>query len=132
MVGLAVLGTVLGLLGLNIWAVVDVARRPDGAWKAIGADKTLWLLLVLLTGLPAAIAYLAAIRPRFDRLALAPAQPHAIAAPAGWYPDPSMPGYVRYFDGTWWTTHVTPSAFVVPPGGPGAGPPTRGWPSDPR
>jgi Protein of unknown function (DUF2510) len=43
------------------------------------------------------------------------------AAPAGWYPDAAMPGQLRYWDGTAWTAHTSPSA--APP--PGAGPPPQ-------
>lgn len=29
--------------------------------------------------------------------------------PAGWYPDPKMPGTQRYWDGTEWSDHVAPA-----------------------
>lgn len=96
------------LLGLNIWAIVDVARRNEHAFKAIKSDKTMWLVLVLLVGLPAAIAYLAAVRPRLE------SPPPQLALP-GWYPDPSAPGYVRYHDGASWTAAITP---MLPPAQP--------------
>ena len=36
--------------------------------------------------------------------------------PAGWYPDPSVAGQVRYFDGHGWTEHTqpTPQAIAAP------------------
>ncbi|CAB5038215.1 unannotated protein [freshwater metagenome] len=36
--------------------------------------------------------------------------------PAGWYPDPSVAGQVRYFDGQGWTEHTqpTPQAIAAP------------------
>ena len=37
-------------------------------------------------------------------------------APPGWYPDPSAPGAVRWFDGVRWTQHSAPAApaWAVP------------------
>jgi hypothetical protein len=35
-------------------------------------------------------------------------------APAGWYPDTSMPGTQRYWTGTAWTNHVAPLAPIQP------------------
>lgn len=99
---------VFALLGLNIWAIVDVARRNDQQFKAIRSDKTMWLVLVLLAGLPAAIAYLAAVRPRLE------SPPPQLALP-GWYPDPSAPGYLRYHDGASWTAALAP---MLPPAQP--------------
>jgi hypothetical protein len=34
--------------------------------------------------------------------------------PAGWYPDPEMPGQQRYWDGTQWTEHRAPGAPQAP------------------
>ena len=36
--------------------------------------------------------------------------------PAGWYPDPGSPGYIRWFDGAQWTHHVQPAMQPPPPG----------------
>ncbi|HUR15496.1 MAG TPA: DUF2510 domain-containing protein [Mycobacteriales bacterium] len=45
----------------------------------------------------------------------------AAPAPAAWYPDPSTPGQLRWFDGVQWTGHVHPAAppqyGTVPPWG---------------
>jgi hypothetical protein len=119
---------VLALVGLNIWAIVDVARQPEHAWKAIKQDRTLWLVLTLLAGLPCSIAYLVAIRPKLD------AVPAMLALP-GWYPDPAMPGVMRYHDGTGWTAHAMPMLPPAQPPYPYAHPPyppppptPPGWP----
>jgi uncharacterized RDD family membrane protein YckC len=53
--------------------------------------------------------------------------------PAGWYPDPVVPGAQRYFDGAAWTAHfVPPPPPPAPAGFPGAyaspwGAPPRQW-----
>lgn len=33
----------------------------------------------------------------------------AVVPPAGWYPEPGDPRWVRYWDGAQWTTHLSPS-----------------------
>ncbi len=45
--------------------------------------------------------------------------------PAGWYPDPSAPGNVRYWDGVIWTEHRQPAPPTTPPVGGGQ------WPAGP-
>lgn len=35
--------------------------------------------------------------------------------PAGWYPDPSAPNQLRWWDGAQWTTHVQPTPVAAPP-----------------
>lgn len=110
----------LGVLGLSIYAIVDVASRSDREFKAIGSERTTWLLLVLFVTLPAAIAYLVGVRPR-----LVAAPPVPLALP-GWYPDPTVPTYLRYHDGVSWTIHVTPMLPAAPPPPPPApAPPHR-------
>lgn len=76
----------LGLLGWNIWAIVDCARRPDHQWAAAGQDKTTWLLLLILVGLVLGfgcgitwivmpILYMAIPRPRLQAVAQLPPPP---------------------------------------------------------
>lgn len=45
-------------------------------------------------------------------------------APAGWYPDPTVPGQRRYWDGTAWTEHTAAGAGAPPTAG-SAGPAPR-------
>ncbi len=48
---------VLAQFGLQIWAVVDIYRRPASA--VAGGRKVVWLLVVLLTNLLGPLLYLA-------------------------------------------------------------------------
>lgn len=36
-----------------------------------------------------------------------------MAIQAGWYPDPNMPGQLRYWDGATWTAQVAPAAGAI-------------------
>jgi hypothetical protein len=49
---------------LPIWALVDAAVRPDTAYRTIGQNKVLWILLSLFTWVVGPLAYLLAIRPK--------------------------------------------------------------------
>ncbi|MFE4501717.1 DUF2510 domain-containing protein [Rhodococcus sp. NPDC056743] len=33
----------------------------------------------------------------------------------GWYPDQQSPGFIRWYDGTQWTSHVQPANTPPPP-----------------
>jgi len=64
---------ILGIASLvvPIWAIVDAASRPSGAFNAAGSSKALWITLIavfsLLTGVLGLIlgcVYLGSIRPR--------------------------------------------------------------------
>jgi hypothetical protein len=48
----------------------------------------------------------------------------SMATPAGWYPDPGVPGTERWWDGTAWTAHTRPPQAPVPLPAVGFGPPT--------
>ena len=64
---------VLGAVGIvvPIWAIVDAASRPSGAFAAAGSSKGMWITLIAVfwfltgvIGLILACVYLATIRPR--------------------------------------------------------------------
>lgn len=89
-VGLLVVGALLALLlvpvGLLVFALVDLLRRPDPEWAWSGQDRLTWVLVVLFVGLLGPILYLVVARPRLDqaryRLALAAGWPAPVAGPA--------------------------------------------------
>jgi uncharacterized protein DUF2516 len=61
---------VVGLL-VPVWAIVDAASRPAGAFTAAGSSKAMWITLIVvfwlvtgLVGFVLACVYLASIRPR--------------------------------------------------------------------
>ncbi len=71
--GLIILFLILILvtLVLPIWAVVEAASRPYGAFTAAGSSKVLWIVLIIvfwlltwIVGIVLSVVYLAAIRPR--------------------------------------------------------------------
>jgi hypothetical protein len=70
---------VVGLV-VPIWAIVDAASRPSGAFSAAGSSKTMWIVLIVvgwlvtgLIGIILAVVYLASIRPRVRTVGPSPA-----------------------------------------------------------
>jgi hypothetical protein len=61
---LFVLLVILLVIALPIWAVLDAAIRPNGAWQAAEQSKVVWVLVILFMPLLGSILYFAAIRPR--------------------------------------------------------------------
>jgi len=58
-------------LVIPVWAIVDAASRPSGAFAAAGSSKPMWIVLIVigwlvtgLIGIVLAVVYLALIRPR--------------------------------------------------------------------
>lgn len=66
---LVIILTILPLLVLPIWGVVDAAMRPDSAWSAAGRSKVAWVVLQLVFWGPGAIVYFAAVRPKLKAAA---------------------------------------------------------------
>jgi hypothetical protein len=63
----------LAVFALEIWAFIDVIKRPDWAFQAAGTSKTTWILLLVLgfflcgpVSLVAAIIWLASKRAQVD------------------------------------------------------------------
>jgi Na+-driven multidrug efflux pump len=66
---------VVGLV-VPVWAIVDAASRPSGAFSAAGSSKTMWIVLIVvgwlvtgLIGIVLALVYLVSIRPRVRAVA---------------------------------------------------------------
>jgi len=91
-----------------IWAIVDAIRRPSSAFALAGSSKAMWLSLLIVFAVLAffvaagfGVVYLVRIRPRVRAM-----METGGAAGAGWYPDPSNPSQLRWWDGAAWTPHV--------------------------
>jgi len=130
---LLIIGFIIGSIGLGIHGLVDGLRHSDAEWKAIGQDRTLWLLAIWFFGIVGAVAYLVAIRPKFQQLpamAESPRMPMIGAAPPGWYPDPSGAPAMRWFDGHQWTPSTAPMNSPPPTSWPMGHPqaPAPGYP----
>ncbi len=57
-------------LGISVWALVDVARRPSWAWALAGRRQAAWLAVIMFSvltvvgGLAVSGWYLLRVRPR--------------------------------------------------------------------
>jgi Na+-driven multidrug efflux pump len=79
---LLVLIVAIAALAVPLWAIIDAASRPSGAFQAAGSSKGMWISLIavfwLFTGIVGvilAIVYLASIRPSVRAAAALPPPP---------------------------------------------------------
>jgi hypothetical protein len=102
----SLLGPMIFLLFIGLWvaglvywivAIVEVARIPDAQFRAAGAEKIVWLLVVILLQIIGALVWRFAKRD--DVLAAVGRIP---APPPGWYPEAGT-GALRWWDGMRWT-----------------------------
>lgn len=111
-VGLVLLFSVatfgLMIAGVVFWVVklVEVIRIPDYQYRAVGTDKTTWIIVVAVAQIIGALIWQFA--KRTDVLAAAGRVP---SPPPGWFPEPGSPA-LRWWDGSQWTEH----RHVPPPG----------------
>lgn len=73
---LAIVAVTIGLipLGISVWALLDVARRPAWAWALADRDRVRWIASIAFTsvilgvGLTVAMYYLMKVRPHIDAI----------------------------------------------------------------
>jgi|HubBroStandDraft_4_1064222.scaffolds.fasta_scaffold52878_2 hypothetical protein len=82
---------------LWILAIIEVVKIPDTQFRAVGSEKTVWAIIVILLGIIGALIWFFA--KRSEVLAAAGRIP---APPPGWYPEPGV-GTLRWWDGSRWT-----------------------------
>ena len=96
-----------GGFALWIWAIIDVTRTPDHAFRLTGREKTNWVLVVALIQWIGAVIWRFSTARREVKAAAAtnPYGPPTLGPPPGWYADPSgVPGFL-WWDGRQWTGH---------------------------
>ena len=91
----------LWVAALVYWivAIVEVARIPDWRFRAVGSEKIVWLLIVILAGIIGALVWRFAKR---DQVMQGAAYGGIPPPPPGWYPDGGA-GTLRWWDGVRWT-----------------------------
>src|SRR5690348_15953461 len=93
---------------LWVWGIIDAATRPDWVFERARSSKVMWIVLIAVLGVIAAVIYLLAVRPRLVSVqesgqVFGWAQGGAYrGTPAGWYGDPSGRHRMRYWDGNAW------------------------------
>lgn len=80
-----------------IVAIVEVAQVPGWQFRAVGSDKTVWVLIVVLLQIIGALIWLFA-----KRSAVLGAARSIPPPPPGWYPEPGL-GSLRWWDGVRWS-----------------------------
>jgi hypothetical protein len=97
LIPLAFLALWVAALVYWIVAIVEVAKTPDWQFKAVGSEKIVWLLIVIIAGIIGALVWHFA--KRSDVVAAAGRIP---TPPPGWYPEPGI-GSLRWWDGVRWS-----------------------------
>jgi hypothetical protein len=98
---------VFGGFALWIWAIVDVVRQPEHAYRMAGREKSNWVLVVVLVQLLGALIWVFSGARKEVRAAAAanPYGPPVFGPPPGWYPDPSGRPGKAWWDGRGWSGH---------------------------
>ena len=111
---------VFGGFALWIWALVDVSKKPEHAFRMVGRDKTNWILVVALAQVIGALIWrFGSARDQVKAYAATnPYGPPVMGPPPGWYPDPSGAPGVAWWDGRAWTGHRQGSSIPTAPSSP--------------
>lgn len=80
---------IIGAIVLFIWALIDCLRYPDQAWDAVGQQKIVWILVVVLVGCIGPLLYFFIPRPKLKAWKESGGMPPA----GGGYPPPPGGGY---------------------------------------
>ena len=66
----------LSCLGVSVWALCDVASKPESAFAGAGISKTMWVVLIAVfivlaapIALVLSIVYLSSVRPKLVSVA---------------------------------------------------------------
>jgi hypothetical protein len=62
----------LAPIGLLIWALVDLLRRPQDQWTEAGQNQLVWALVVVFLAVIGPILYLTIARPQLRNAAQGP------------------------------------------------------------
>ena len=109
----------VGSMALWVWGIIDAASRPDWVFERARSSKVLWIVLIAVLGVIAAVVYLLAVRPRLisvQESGQVLGWGHGGAypgTPAGWYGDPSGRHRMRYWNGVAWTGSVWDGGQVM-------------------
>lgn len=97
----------LGGTALWIWALVDVSRTPEHAFRLAGREKSNWILVVALAQIVGGLIWrFGSARKAVKEVAAANSYgPPLLGPPPGWYPDPSGAPGSMWWDGRQWTGH---------------------------
>ncbi|MFN8104671.1 MAG: PLDc N-terminal domain-containing protein [Acidimicrobiia bacterium] len=55
---------IVAAIVLFIWALIDCLRYPDQAWEAVGQQKIVWILVIVLVGCIGPLLYFFIPRPK--------------------------------------------------------------------
>lgn len=104
-----VLWGLIWLAALVFWiiTIVEVVKLSDWQFRAVGSEKTNWVLVVVLAGVIGALVWRLGSK---RKQVMAAGESGAVAAgpvaaaPPGWYPEPGSQS-LRWWDGSQWTEH---------------------------
>jgi hypothetical protein len=67
---------VLSCIGVSVWALADIASKPESAFAGAGISKVMWVVLIatfIVVFAPVAlilsVVYLSSVRPRINKYA---------------------------------------------------------------